>query len=310
MECNSKIYIAGHTGLVGSALVRQLEQQGYNNIIVRTHNELDLTNQQLTETFFSQEKPDYVLMAAALVGGILANNTYRAEFIYQNLMIQTNIIHAAWKTKVKKLIFLGSNCSYPAQAPQPMKEEYLLTGTLEPTNEPYAVAKIAGIKMCENYNRQYGTKFISIMPTSLYGPNDNFDLNNSHVLPALIRKTHEAKINNAETLELWGSGSPKREFMYVDDLAKACIFLLKHSITDGLFNIGTGDDIAIRDLAELIKGIVGFKGELVFDLSKPDGMPRKLLDISKIKSLGWQAETSLEHGIEKTYRYFQKQIGR
>lgn len=302
MEKNSKIYIAGHRGMVGSAIKRKLEAEGYDNFVLRTSAELDLRNQQDVTDFFSQQKPDYVFLAAAKVGGIVANNTYRADFLYDNLAIQNNIIHEAYKNKVKKLVFLGSSCIYPKLAPQPLKEEYLLTGLLEPTNEPYAIAKIAGIKLCDAYRAQYGCNFISIMPTNLYGPNDNYDLNNSHVLPALLRKFHEAKENNSDKVTVWGSGTPRREFLYADDLADACYFLMQSYNEPGLINIGVGEDISIRELAELIKEISGFKGKIVFDTSKPDGTPRKLMDVSKLHALGWKASISLEEGIKKVYR--------
>ena len=373
---NAKIYIAGHRGLVGSAILRKLQSEGYTNIITRTHAELDLTRQADVESFFEQERPEYVFLAAAKVGGILANNTYPADFIYINLMIQTNVIHAAWEYGVKKLLFLGSSCIYPKFAPQPMKEEYLLTGELEPTNEPYAVAKIAGIKMCQAYNRQYGTDFISVMPTNLYGPNDNFDLMNSHVLPALIRKFHLAKLlakgdfeqirqdfmtyGNREIIingrkisinentpeeeillalahfgitssphdrihasphqpvkvTLWGTGSPRREFLHVDDLADACVFLMFHpripasshppidASTHPLINIGTGKDIPIKELAEMVKEIVGFEGDINWDSTKPDGTPRKLLDVSKLRSLGWEEKIKFADGIRQTYEWY------
>jgi GDP-L-fucose synthase len=307
MQKECKIYIAGHRGLVGSAIKRRLAQAGYANLVYRTSGELDLRNQQAVEEFFRAEKPDFVFLAAAKVGGIQANNTYPAEFIYDNLIIQTNVIHNAYLQEVKKLLFLGSSCIYPKLAPQPMKEEHLLTGELDPTNEPYAIAKIAGIKMCQAYNRQYGTNFISVMPTNLYGPNDNFDLETSHVLPALIRKFHEAKVQNKPTVEIWGSGRPRREFLYVDDLADACVFLMEnYTYKDiGVFvNIGTGEDLTIKELAEMIKGIAGYQGELVFNTEKPDGTPRKLLDVSKLHALGWQAKTSLEDGIKKTYEWY------
>jgi GDP-L-fucose synthase len=307
MEKHSKIYVAGHRGLVGSAIKRRLEQAGYANLIYRTSAELDLRNQQAVADFFRAEKPEYVFLAAAKVGGIHANNTYPAEFIYDNLIIQTNVIHNAYLHQVKKLLFLGSSCIYPKLAPQPMKEEHLLTGELEPTNEPYAIAKIAGIKMCQAYNRQYGTNFISVMPTNLYGPNDNFDLETSHVLPALIRKFHEAKVHDKPAVEIWGTGKPRREFLYVDDLADACLFLMENLTCNdmGMFvNIGTGVDLTIKELAEMIKGIVGYQGELVFNTAKPDGTPRKLLDVSKLHALGWQARTSLEDGIKRTYEWY------
>jgi len=304
MEKTSKIYVAGHTGMVGSAILRRLQKEGYNNIITRTSKELDLRRQKDVEEFFEAEKPEYVFLAAAKVGGILANNTYRAEFLYDNLMIQSNVIHAAYKYKVKKLLFLGSSCIYPKFAPQPMKEEYLLSGYLEPTNEPYAIAKIAGIKMCEAYRYQYGCNFISAMPTNLYGPNDNYDLNNSHVLPALIRKFHEAKINNAPNVVVWGTGKPRRELMHVDDLADACLFLMLHYNDSKFVNVGTGKDISIAELAELVKKIVGYNGEIVYDTSKPDGTPRKLLDLTYLHSLGWKHKIELEEGIRSTYQYF------
>jgi GDP-L-fucose synthase len=304
---HSKIFIAGHRGLVGSAIKRRLEQKGYANLIYRKSGELDLRNQQAVAEFFKAEKPDYVFLAAAKVGGIYANDTYPAEFIYDNLIIQTNVIHSAYQQGVKKLLFLGSSCIYPKLAPQPMREEHLLTGELEPTNEPYAIAKIAGIKMCQAYNRQYGTDFISVMPTNLYGPNDNFDLENSHVLPALIRKFHEAKIQNKPTVEIWGSGRPRREFLYVDDLADACIFLMENYTYKNIgafINIGTGEDLTIMELACVIKRIIEYKGELEFNTNKPDGTPRKLLDVSKLRNLGWQAKTSLEDGIKRTYEWY------
>lgn len=307
MEPNSRIFVAGHQGLVGAAIVRKLASLGYQNLVIRSKSELDLRNQDRVRQFFATEKPEYVFLAAAKVGGILANNTYPADFIYDNLMIQTNIIHEAYRVGVKKLLFLGSSCIYPKMAPQPIKEEYLLTGLLEATNEPYAIAKIAGIKMCQAFNRQYRTNFMAVMPTNLFGPRDNFDLQNSHVLPALIRKFHEAKIENKPEVEIWGTGQPRREFLYVDDLAEACIFMLKNynykDIGD-LINIGTGQDLTIKQLAELIKAVVGFRGELKFNPDKPDGTPRKLLDVSKIHALGWQAKTSLEDGLEKTYDWF------
>ncbi len=304
MEKDAKIYVAGHRGLVGSALVRRLTSEGFTNIIKQTSQELDLTSQTQVADFFAREKPDYVFLAAAKVGGILANNTYRAEFIYKNLMIQSNIIHQSWVNRVKKLLFLGSSCIYPKMCPQPIKEEYLMTGPLEPTNSPYAVAKIAGIEMCYAYNQQYGTSFIPVMPTNLYGPGDNFDLENSHVLPALIRKFHEAKMNGKQSVNVWGSGTPRREFLHVDDLADACLFLMnKYDGTD-LHNIGTGTDVTIRELAEIIAGVVGFTGELVYDTSKPDGTPRKLLDVTKINQTGWQARIPLKEGIKKVYSWY------
>ncbi|MCL4442315.1 MAG: GDP-L-fucose synthase [Firmicutes bacterium] len=307
MNKQAKIYIAGHQGLVGSAIERRLEELGFSNLVYRSCRELDLRNQQAVEDFFAAEKPEYVFLAAAKVGGIYANNTYPADFIYSNLIIQTNVIHTSYLHGVKKLLFLGSSCIYPKLAPQPMKEEYLLTSELEPTNEPYAIAKIAGIKMCQSYNRQYGTNFISVMPTNLYGINDNFDLDTSHVLPALIRKCHEAKIHNKPEVEIWGTGEPKREFLYVDDLADACVYIISnydYKDIGALINIGTGTDQTIRQLAETIKRIVGFEGELRFDSTKPDGTPRKLLEVSKLRLLGWEAGTSLEEGIKKTYEWF------
>ncbi|AAM30354.1 GDP-fucose synthetase [Methanosarcina mazei Go1] len=311
MDKRSKIYVAGHRGLVGSALKRKLESKDYSNLIFRTHRELDLTNQQAVNEFFEREKPEYVFLAAAKVGGILANNTYPAEFIYENLMIEANIIHASYKCGVKKLLFLGSSCIYPKLAPQPLKEEYLLTGPLEETNEAYAVAKIAGIRLCKHYNQQYGTNFISVMPTNLYGPNDNFDLETSHVMPALVRKFHEAKVNNEPEVVIWGTGKPYREFLHVDDMADACVYLMENFNTDDIgefVNIGVGKDITIGELAELIKEIVGFKGEIRKDLSKPDGTPQKLLDITKLSSLGWKANISLKDGIRQTYEWYQSQI--
>jgi len=301
MDKHSKIYIAGHLGMVGSAIHRQLEREGYTNFVLRSIDELDLMNQQAVAAFFQTEKPDYVVLAAAKVGGILANNTYRAQFIYENLMIQNNIIHQSYLNGVKKLLFLGSSCIYPKMAPQPIKEEYLLTGLLEETNEPYAIAKIAGIKMCEAYRDQYGCNFISVMPTNLYGPNDNFDLKNSHVLPALIRKMHEAKLNNAPFVEIWGTGTPLREFLYVEDMADACIYLLKNYNERQFLNIGCGEDQSIKELALLVRKIVGFQGELQFDTSKPDGTPRKLLDVSRLNATGWKPKVSLEEGIRMVY---------
>ncbi|HYG51603.1 MAG TPA: GDP-L-fucose synthase [Flavobacteriales bacterium] len=301
MNKNEKIYVAGHRGMVGSAIKRNLEANGFSNIVCRTSAELDLTDQQKVNAFFKTEKPAYVVLAAAKVGGIYANNVYRADFIYQNLMIEANVIHAAFVNKVKKLLFLGSSCIYPRMAPQPLKEEYLLTSELEFTNEPYAIAKIAGIKLCESYRRQYNCDFISAMPTNLYGPNDNYDLNNSHVLPALIRKFHTARKENKPTVQIWGSGSPMREFLHVDDLAEACFFLLENYSGTEHVNIGTGSDITIKDLAFLVRKIVGFKGDIEFDTSKPDGTPRKLMDVSKINALGWKHTIGLEEGIQKVY---------
>ena len=304
MEKNSKIYVAGHRGLVGSAIVRNLEERGFTNIIGKTHKELDLTRQDEVEKFFEIEKPEYVFLAAAKVGGIQANNTTPAEFIYDNLMIETNIINSAYKNKVKKLLFLGSSCIYPKFAEQPIKEEYLLTGELEPTNEAYAIAKITGIELCKFYRRQYGCDFISAMPTNLYGINDNFDLETSHVLPALIRKFHEAKVNNAEEVVMWGTGKPLREFMYVDDLADALVHLMLNYSDEIHVNMGTGKDLTIGELAEIVKEVVGFKGKIVNDLNKPDGTPRKLLDVSRLESTGWKYKTELKEGIEKVYKWY------
>lgn len=306
MEKTAKIYIAGHRGMVGSAILRKLQAQGYSNFVTRNSSDLDLRSQAEVATFFSSEQPDYVFLAAAKVGGIVANNTYRAEFLYDNLMIQNNVIHQSYLNGVKKLLFLGSSCIYPKMAPQPLKEESLLTGLLEPTNEPYAIAKIAGIKMCDAYRDQYGCNFISVMPTNLYGPNDNYDLKNSHVLPALIRKFHDAKINKLPTVEIWGTGSPLREFMHVDDLASACYHLMEHHDEPGFVNIGTGKDISIKELALMIKDIVGFEGELVFDTSKPDGTPRKLMDVSRLKSLGFSYQIELKEGIRAVYDLYKK----
>lgn len=305
MDKSSKIYVAGHRGMVGSAIVRKLEKEGFTNIITRKSAELDLRDQQAVKAFFDEEKPEYVFLAAAKVGGILANNIYRADFIYENLMIECNVIHQSHLNKVKKLLFLGSSCIYPKFAPQPMNEEHLLTGILEPTNEPYAIAKIAGVKMCESYKLQYGDDFISVMPTNLYGPNDNYDLKNSHVLPALIRKFHEAKVEGKDAVEIWGTGSPKREFLHVDDLADACYFLMENYSDKELVNIGVGEDISIKDLALLIKEIVGFEGELKWDTTKPDGTPRKLLDVTKLKNLGFEAKIGLREGISSVYEEFQ-----
>ncbi|MGA7827870.1 MAG: GDP-L-fucose synthase [Geobacteraceae bacterium] len=315
MDKAAKIYVAGHRGLVGSAIVRKLQAEGYSNLVLRTSKELDLRNPAAVAAFFAEERPDFVFLAAAKVGGIVANNSYPAEFIYNNLMIQSNVIHQAYLSGVKRLLFLGSSCIYPKLAPQPLKEEYLLTGALEPTNDAYAVAKIAGITMCRSYNRQYGTRYLAAMPTNLYGQGDNFDLENSHVLPALIRKFHEAKIAGEDTVTVWGTGSPYREFLHVDDLADACLFLLNlpedsyssllslHS-SPALINIGSGDEVTIRELALLVKEVVGFVGELVFDTSKPDGTPRKLCDVSKLHGLGWKHRTRLEDGIRATYNWY------
>jgi GDP-L-fucose synthase len=304
MENNSKIYVAGHRGLVGSAIVRKLRQESYTELLTATSKELDLREQAATRDFFAQERPDYVFLAAARVGGILANNTYPADFIYQNLMIEANVIESARLSGVKKLLCLGSTCIYPKMAAQPLKEEYLLTGPLEPTNEWYAVAKIAGIKMCQAYQRQYGCKFISAMPTNLYGPEDNFDLESSHVMPALIRKFHEAKVANAPTVTVWGSGKPLREFLHVDDCAAACLFLMDQYDDEGIVNIGVGEDITIAELARLVGEVVGYQGDIVYDSSKPDGTPRKLVDTSKINGLGWRAGIPLQEGISSTYQWF------
>lgn len=305
MNKHAKIYVAGHRGMVGSAIVRRLQADGYSNLVMRSSSELDLTRQEAVMEFLASEKPDYIFMAAAKVGGIHANNRYRADFIYQNLIIEANITHAAAKAGVERMLFLGSSCIYPRDCPQPIKEDYLLTGPLEPTNEPYAIAKIAGIKLCESYNRQYGTQYVSVMPTNLYGPNDNYDLANSHVLPALIRKAHEAKLRGDIFYEVWGSGKPMREFLYVDDIADACLFLMeREDIRDGLFNVGTGVDVTIRELAKTVMEVVGFAGDIIFDSSKPDGTPRKLLNVDRMKSLGWQAKTNLRDGIALAYADF------
>jgi GDP-L-fucose synthase len=304
MHFNSKVYVAGHRGLVGSSLVRCLKKAGYKNLITRTSAELDLRNSKEVKDFFAIEKPDYVFLAAAKVGGIQANNNYRGEFIYDNLMIQNNVIHQSYLNKVKKLLFLGSSCIYPKFAPQPLKEEYLLSGKLEETNEPYAIAKIAGIKLCDAYRAQYGCNFISVMPTNMYGPNDNYDLQQAHVLPALIRKFHEAKINGEKVVVIWGSGNPRREFLYVDDCAKACLFLMLNYNEPGITNIGVGNDVTIKELATLIKQTIGFSGGLQFDISKPDGTPRKLLDVSKIISMGWKPAVSLNEGLSLAYDSF------
>ncbi len=306
MQKQDKIYIAGHRGMVGSAIMRRLQDDGFENILTRSSAELDLRNQEAVAKFFSEEQPDYVFLAAAKVGGIIANNTYRAEFIYDNLMIETNLIHYAYKSGVKKLMFLGSSCIYPKMAPQPLTEDYLLTGLLEETNEPYAIAKIAGIKMCDAYRSQYGCNFISVMPTNLYGPNDNYDLKNSHVLPALIRKFYEAKQNGDPDVMVWGSGAPKREFLYADDLADACVFLMETFDEAGLVNVGVGEDLSIKELAELVKDIIGFEGNIVFDSSKPDGTPRKLMDVSKLHSKGWKHKISLREGIQMAFADFLK----
>ncbi|KAB2880952.1 GDP-L-fucose synthase [bacterium] len=308
MEKNSKIFVAGHRGLVGSALVRRLEADGYINLVTRSHAELDLEKQDAVSKFFEDEHPEFVFMAAAKVGGIHANNTYRADFLIKNLKIQNNIIESSYITSVKKLMFLGSSCIYPRLAPQPLKESYLLTGTLEPTNEPYAIAKIAGIKLCESYNRQYGTNYISVMPTNLYGENDNFDLQNAHVLPALIRKFIEAKTKDEPSVIIWGSGVPLREFLYVDDMADACVFLMNSYSGNEFINIGVGEEISIKNLAELIKKLIGYGGKLIFDTTKLDGTPRKLMDVSKLNSLGWKAKTTLEEGLRKTISWYMNHI--
>jgi GDP-L-fucose synthase len=304
MNKSSKIYVAGHRGLVGSAILRKLEKEGYKNLIVRTSKELDLREKQWVDAFFENEKPEFVFLAAAKVGGIVANNEFPADFIRDNLMIQTNIIDASYRNQVEKLLFLGSTCIYPKLAPQPLKEEYLLTGPLEPTNDAYALAKIAGIKMCQSYNKQYGTNYISAMPTNLYGENDNFDLQSSHVMPALIRKFHEAKLSNQSAVEVWGTGTPKREFLYSDDLADACVYLMNHYNEDEIINIGVGEDVSIKELAETVQRVVGFEGELKFDTTKPDGTPRKLVDTTKINQLGWKADVKLEDGISLAYEWF------
>ena len=312
MNLNEKIYIAGHRGLVGSAIVRQLEERGFTNLLMRTHKELDLTNQTQVQNFFQQEKPDYVILAAAKVGGIHANNTYPADFIYQNMMIEANVINSAYENKVKRLLFLGSTCIYPKAVEQPMREDALLTGVLEPTNEPYALAKIAGIKLCESYNRQHGTDFRSVMPTNLYGINDNFHSENSHVIPALMQRFHKAKINNDEDVVVWGTGKAMREFLYVDDMAEASLFVLEldeeiykanTQPTLSHINIGTGKDVTIRDMAEIMKGIVGYEGNLTFDATKPDGAPRKLIDVTRLENMGWKYTTSLEDGLTDTYKW-------
>jgi GDP-L-fucose synthase len=301
VQKSSKIFIAGHGGMVGSALVRRLKAGGYLHLMTRTRRELDLLDQRATFDFLQAEKPDYIFMAAARVGGILANNTYRADFIYENLCVQNNVIHGALKAGINDLLFLGSSCIYPRDCQQPIHEEYLLTGSLEQTNEPYAIAKIAGIKLCESYNRQYGTRFVSVMPTNLYGPNDNYDLASSHVIPALIRKAHEAKLRNDPECVVWGTGTPRREFLYVDDVADACVFLMEKSVQDSIYNVGSGTDVSIRSLAETIMDVIGFHGTVVFDGDKPDGCPRKLLDTSRITQLGWTVKTGLRDGIAKAY---------
>jgi GDP-L-fucose synthase len=304
MNTNAKIFVTGHRGMVGSAIVRRLQAGGHDHLLTRTHAELDLLDQRAVYDFLAAERPDYVFIAAAKVGGIQANNLYRADFLHQNLMIEANLIHGAHLAGVQRLMFLGSSCIYPRDCPQPIKEEYLLTGPLEPTNEPYAIAKIAGIKLAESYNRQYGRQYISVMPTNLYGPNDNYDLANSHVLPALIRKAHEAKLRGDADYIVWGTGSPKREFLYVDDLADACVHLMEKGYDGDLLNIGTGEDVSIRELAETVMQVVGFNGRIVFDASKPDGTPRKLLDVSRLAAAGWRAKVSLRDGIAKAYADF------
>jgi len=308
MNKAAKIYVAGHRGMVGSSITRLLKSRGYNNVITRTHAELDLLNQAAVHAFLAAEKPDYIFIAAAKVGGIQANNIYRADFIYQNLMIECNLTHGAYLAGINNLMSLGSSCIYPRDCPQPIKEEYLLTGTLEQTNEPYALAKIAGIKLCENYNRQYGTKYVSVMPTNLYGPGDNYDLNNSHVLPALIRKAHEAKLRKDPHLMVWGSGKPRREFLHVDDMARACVMLMEQGYDGSFVNIGCGNDITIRELVEEVVAVVGFEGKLQFDASKPDGTPQKLLDVSKANALGWKAEIALRPGIQDAYGWFLEHV--
>lgn len=305
---DARIYVAGHLGMVGSAITRRLQADGYANLLLRTRQELNLLDQGAVFEFLKSEKPDYIFLAAARVGGIQANNTYRADFLYQNLSIQNNIIHGALQAGIRDLCFLGSSCIYPRDCPQPIKENYLLTGPLEPTNEPYAIAKIAGIKLCENCNRQHGTRYVSVMPTNLYGPNDNYDLQNSHVLPALIRKAHEAKLHGDTKYTVWGSGRPKREFLYVDDMADACIFLMEQGIGEGIYNIGAGKDIAIGELAALVMSVVGFNGKIVFDSTKPDGMPRKLLDVSRMAQLGWKASVPLKEGITRAYVSYQESL--
>lgn len=301
MHAGDKIFVAGHRGMVGSALVRNLKSAGFHNLVLRTSSELDLRNQAAVEAFFAEEKPAYVFLAAAKVGGIHANNVYRADFLYENLMMEANVIHAAYRNGVKKLMFLGSSCIYPKMAPQPLKESYLLTGPLEPTNEPYAIAKIAGIKLCESYRRQYGCNFVSVMPTNLYGPNDNYDLQQSHVLPALLRKFHTAKVEGMKEVEVWGTGTPRREFLHVDDLADACVYLMQRYNEEELVNIGSGTDVSIAELAEIIRGIVGFEGSIRFNTDKPDGTPRKLMDVSKLAGLGWTSQIGLEEGISSVY---------
>lgn len=309
MNTDAKIFVAGHRGMVGSAIVRNLQEKGYGQILTRTHEELDLLDQRSVYAFLEEQRPDYVFIAAAKVGGIYANNLYRAQFIHENLLIEANLIHGAYLAGVQRLTFLGSSCIYPRDCPQPIREDYLLTGPLEPTNEPYAIAKIAGIKLCENYNRQYGTQYVAVMPTNLYGPNDNYDLERSHVLPALIRKAHEAKQNRESELVVWGSGKPMREFLYVEDLGAACVFVMEEGISEGFYNVGTGVDITIRQLAEIVMEVVGFKGNIKFDALKPDGTPRKLLDISRMHALGWRAKVELREGIAMAYADFLERYG-
>ena len=304
MDKNARIFVAGHRGMVGSALVRKLETNGYRNLVTRTHAELDLTDQAAVNAFFERERIDVVLLAAARVGGILANATQPGEFLYENLVIETNVIHAAYRANVDRLVFFGSSCIYPKLCPQPIRESYLLTSELEPTNDAYAIAKIAGLKLCDAYNREYGTRYVALMPTNLYGPNDNYDLKNSHVLPALIRKAHEARLHGDESLTVWGSGTPRREFLHVDDLAAATLFVLEHDVNTGVFNVGVGEDLSIRELAQTICDVVGFEGQLQFDASKPDGTPRKLLDVSQLAQMGWRASIGLADGIANTYREF------
>jgi GDP-L-fucose synthase len=306
MNKDSKIFVAGHNGMVGSAIVRKLKELGYTKIITKSRKELDLTNQFQVNHFFHFERPEYVFLAAAKVGGIKANDDFRADFIYENIMIQSNIIKASHSNGVKKLLFLGSTCIYPKHCPQPIKEEYLLTGLLEPTNDAYAIAKISGVKMCQSFNKQYGDNFISVMPTNLYGPNDNYDLNNSHVLPAMIRKFHEAKVEEKDIVEIWGTGTPMREFLYVDDLADACVYLMNNYNSSEIVNIGTGEDLTIKDLAHLVKEVVGFNGDIYFNTDKPDGTPKKLSDVSKLKEIGWSYKTTLREGLEKTYKDYVK----
>jgi len=306
MNKDSKIFVAGHNGMVGSAIVRKLKELGYTKIVTKSRKELDLTNQFQVNQFFHFERPEYVFLAAAKVGGIKANDDFRADFIYENIMIQSNIIKASHDNGVKKLLFLGSTCIYPKHCTQPIKEEYLLTGLLEPTNDAYAIAKISGVKMCQSFNKQYGDNFISVMPTNLYGPNDNYDLNNSHVLPAMIRKFHEAKVEEKDIVEIWGTGTPMREFLYVDDLADACVYLMNNYNSSEIVNIGTGEDLTIKDLAHLVKEVVGFNGDIYFNTDKPDGTPKKLSDVSKLKEIGWSYKTSLKEGIQKTYTDYVK----